>query len=98
MQALGDRIEVASTTRRYVEFLRQSDMRVLFQSVYMVALTHAIQDIEPDDNRKWAEALRKTLEDNNIKIDKDLKTNAYKHAQKLLKYPLKREPERDAID
>ena len=46
-------------TRRYVEFLRQSDMRVLFQSVYMVALTHAIQDIEPDDNRKWAEALRK---------------------------------------
>ena len=85
-------------TRQDVELLRKSNMRMLFQSVYMVALTHALQNIERDDNRKWAESLKKTLVANNITVDDELKMNAYKHAQKLLKYPLKRDSEGNAID
>ena len=84
-------------TRRYVEFLRKSKLYRLFPSVYMVALTHAMQNIESEDNRKWAESLKKTLDDNNIKID-DLNDNAYKYSQQLLKYPLKRDPDGDTID
>ena len=94
------KIYMHEETRCYVEFLRKSNrsnLRMLYQSVYMVALTHAMQHIADDADRKWAEALKKTLDANNIKID-DLKDNAYKYAQQLLKYPLKRDLERDAND
>ena len=82
------KISMQDETRRQVEALRKTNRGMLYQSVYMAALTRAMQDIEPDDDRKWAESLKKTLDGHSIKIDDDLKVNAYKHAQKLLKYPL----------
>ena len=82
----GDLIKISMNdgTRRSVESLRKTNQRLLYPSVYMVALTHAIQNVTQDRTRKWEEALRKTLEKNGIRIDDedDLKSRAYAHAQK----------------
>lgn len=89
----GDHIEISmhEETRRGVESLRKANPHVLYPSIYMAALTHAIQNVTPTRNRKWADALRKTLEKNGMQVDDEdeLKNNAYAHAQRLLKYPIK---------
>ena len=77
-------------TYRGVASLRKTDRRALYPSVYLAALTHAIQNVTPDRDRGWEVALRKTLEKGDIRIDdeEDLRRNAYAYAQKLLKYPV----------
>lgn len=89
----GDYIQICmnAKTCRDVEALRKTNRGLLYSSVYMAALTHAIQNVTADRTRKWEEALRKTLEKNNMWIDDedDLKSKAYMHAQKLLKYPVR---------
>ena len=88
-----DYIEISmnKATRQNIENLRRYDPNVLYPSIYMMALTHAIQNVTPDRTRKWEESLRKTLEKNNIRIDEeDLKSRAYVYAQKLLQYPVTR--------
>ena len=81
------KIYMNKETRARIETLRGTSQGRLFPSVYMTVLTYAIQNIDDNAGRKWAESLKKTLEDNKIKTD-DLIHDAYKHAQRLLKYPL----------
>lgn len=87
-----DRIKIFmhGETYRGVAFLRKTNRSALYPSVYLAALTHAIQNITSDRDRGWEVALRKTLEKSNIRIDDkdDLRRNAYVYAQKLLKYPV----------
>lgn len=89
----GDYIEIFMHEKTYhdVASLRKTKPRLLYPSVYLAALTHAIQNVTQERSRKWEEALRKTLEKNGMQIDDDevLKNRAYEYAQKLLKYPMK---------
>ena len=88
-----DHIEISmhDETRRGVESMRKTSRHLLYPSVYMTALTHAIQNVTTDGTRKWEEALRKTLVNIDICVDneEDLQCNAYIYAQKLLKYPVR---------
>ena len=77
-------------TRSKVESLRKSNMGILYPSIYMSAVTHAIHALEHHKGRKWAEALTKTLEEAGIGTGDDMKEEPYMHAQKLLKNPLGR--------
>ena len=83
------KIYMNDETRRKVEILRKSKKSRLYPSVYMAVLTYAMQNIEDNEDKKWAEALKKTLDENKIKIDDQLKENAYMHTQRLMEYPLK---------
>lgn len=85
------KISMNEKTRRSVEALRKAKRHLLYPSIYMTALTHAIQNVTPDRTRKWEEALRNTLKKNGISIDdeEDLKSKAYVYAQKLLKHPVR---------
>ncbi|MDE0090074.1 MAG: hypothetical protein OXP12_01790 [Thaumarchaeota archaeon] len=89
----GDYIEISmhEKTRRDVESLRKTNLRVLYQSVYMAALTHAIQNVAQVRGRKWEVALRRTLEKIDVAVDneEDLRDNAYRYAQILLQFPVK---------
>lgn len=89
----GDYIEISmhEKTRRDVESMRKTNLRVLYQSVYMAALTRAIQNAAQVRGRKWEVALRKTLQKNGVPVDdeEDLQDNAYTYAQILLKFPVK---------
>ncbi len=89
----GDYIQIYmnAKTCRGVDALRKTNRGLLYPSVYMTVLTHAIQNVTADRTRKWEEALRKTLEKNNMWIDdeNDRKSEAYVHAQKLLKHPVR---------
>ena len=75
--------------RKNVEMVRKSQSSKLYPSLYLAVITYAIQNIEENSNRKWAEALTNTLSTHKIKLNDRLKEDAYKHAQLLLKYPLK---------
>ena len=80
-------IQMHEKTRRSVEKLRSADKDILFPALYMSALTHAIQNMEENKDRKWAEALAKALKPH--KPDKDdLKEKPYKYAQLVLNNPL----------
>lgn len=70
--------------------IRNSSPGILYPSIYMIAIEHAILDLEENSDRKWAHALRETLEKHNLKIDDNLKDNALEYAQKILKQPLNR--------
>lgn len=87
-----DRINISMHEETYqcVTYLRKTDLRALYPSVYLAALTHAIQNIEKDRDRRWEEALKKTLKKGGIQTDdeENLRRNAYVYAQKLLKYPV----------
>lgn len=87
-----DRIEIRmhEDTYRSVSSLRKTDRRALYPSVYLAALTHAIQNVSSDSDRGWEGALKKTLEKEGVQIDdeENLRRNAYAYAQKLLKYPV----------
>lgn len=76
-------------TRRKVDILRKSNKNRLYPSVYTAVLTYAMQNIKDNEDKKWAEALKKTLDENKIKIDDQLKENAYMYTQRLMEYPLK---------
>ena len=93
MNVGGDHIEIYmhEETRRGVESMRKTSKHLLYPSVYMTVLTHAIQNITTDGDRKWEESLRKTLKNIDVPIDneEDLQRNAYMYAQKLLKYPVR---------
>ena len=82
-------IYLNTTTMQKIEMLRKSNPNVLFPSLYMSALTHAIQNIEEGRERKWEEALKKTLTGQQIKINQeDLQSKAYEYAQTLLENPI----------
>ena len=83
-------IKMHRETRSKVESLRRSNVNALFPSIYMAALTHAIQTLRENEDRKWAEALTKTLKDHGIEIGEQMEENSYRYAQQLLKYPLNR--------
>ncbi len=82
------KIYMHKDTRNRINALRSSNDRMLFSSIYMVALTYAIQNITEDGTKTWEEGLRKTLMASEKKINDELKKEAYKHAQKILKYPV----------
>ena len=85
----GDYIKIFmnTDTLREAKNVRHSNDKALFPSLYTVTLIQAIQTIEEYDTKEWAKALRKTLEGYGIKINDELKKDAYMHVQKLLKYP-----------
>lgn len=70
--------------------IRKNSPGILYPSIYMIAIEHAILDMEENSDRKWARALRETLEKHNIEIDNNLKNNALEHAQTILRQPLNR--------
>ncbi len=68
-----------------VRRLRQSAGPVLYASLYLTAIEHAIRTLtDNDEDHLWIQALRKTLHNHNIQIDDDLKENANRHAQNIL--------------
>ena len=83
-------IKMHNDTRREVERLRSGKMRILYPSIYMSAITHAIHALADHSHRKWAMALAKTLKESGMGTGDDLKEEPYIHAQKLLKNPLTR--------
>ena len=91
-------IKMHKDTRQKVERLRKGNLNVLYPSIYMSALTHAIQSLEANPGRKWVEALTKTLKDNGIEIDERLTENPYRYAQQLLQNPLNRILEQELDD
>lgn len=85
-----DRINIRlnPTTKLKVERVRSTNNRILFPALYMTALTHAIANLENNDNKKWSKSLSTTLE--KCKVDKrDMKEQPYKCAQLLLENPLR---------
>ena len=87
------KISANDATRRKIERVRSSG-RKLFPSLYMVVMMHAMQNIAEHSERKWADALYKTLEAMHAKQKKkfnkeDVRDNAYEHAQMLLGNPMK---------
>ena len=83
-------IKLHKDTRREVERLRNSKRGILYPSIYMSAVTHAIHALDDNSHRKWAVALARTLRESGIGTGVDLKEEPYIHAQRLLKNPLVR--------
>ncbi len=86
----GDYIEIHmhDDTRKDVMNLRKTHRWALFPSLYMSALTHALQSIKAEPTLEWETGLKKTLDSKGIKIDDELKENAYKYSQDIFQYPL----------
>ena len=76
-------------TREKVESVRKTAIGQLYPSLYMSALTHAIRNIEGNKDRKWAEALAKSLGQYGP-ASGDLNEKPYVYAQMLLQNPLER--------
>ena len=83
-------IKMHNDTLNEVNRLRNSKMGILYPSIYMSAVTHAIHALDDNSHRKWAVALAKTLKESGMGTGDDLKEEPYRHAQKLLKNPLSR--------
>ena len=66
-----------------------TNQNILYPTLYMSALTHAIMNVDEYKHKKWSQVLSKTLDKRNIDQD-DLKDAPYKIAQKLLDNPLNR--------
>lgn len=90
-------IRMHPDTRKGVETLRSANDRVLFPALYVPAITYALQNLEEYSGRKWAEALEKTLQKHEIKVD-ELREKAYWYAQMLLSDPLNYILERNMDD
>ena len=86
----NDRINIRLNpkTKLKVERVRSIDRKILFPALYMSALTHAIANLENNDNKKWSKSLLATLEKYNVD-KRDLKEQPYKCAQLLLENPLR---------
>ena len=91
-------IKMHPDTRTQVGLLRNSDPKIMFPTLYMAAVTHALQHMQENSHRKWAQALKKTLDDRKMEMDEDLPTKAYRYAQQLLQSPLRHILERKMTD
>ena len=82
----GEHIQIVMhpITRDAVKHLHRRSKEVLYASLYVTAIEHAIRDLSDDNETLWAQALRKTLGKQGIEINDDLKDNANKHAQAIL--------------
>lgn len=91
-------IEMHPDTNTQVQRLRNSNPKMLFPTLYVAAVTHALQRLQDNPNRKWAEALTKTLNDRKIEVGEDLQEMAYQYAQQLLQNPLNYILEKEEVD
>lgn len=82
-------IQMNTDTYGMVKNMREMDRNILYPTLYLSALTHAIMNVDGATDRKWSQALQKTLDKHNINRD-ELKDAPYLSAQKLLGNPLKR--------
>lgn len=80
-------IRMNADTHRKVDNIRKTNKNILYPTLYMSALTHAIMHVDEATDRKWAQVLDKTLDKRNINKD-DIKDAPYLIAQKLLINPL----------
>ncbi len=84
-------IQMHPKTQNSIRNIHNQSVELLYPSIYLTAIEQAIRDMENYKDRKWAQALHKTLEKHNIEIDYDkLKEEANKHAQTILNKPLDR--------
>ena len=91
-------IYVSMKDKKKIEALRMQgitsvQMAALFPSIYLHAVVEALQHLsEPDHAEKqWTHSIRRALERANIQVDDDeLKSNALKYAQALMKQPVGR--------
>ena len=82
-------IQMNAETHRRVKNMREADRDILYPTLYTSALTHAIVNVAEATDRKWSQALAKTLDKHNIGQD-ERKDAPYLAAQKLLGNPLNR--------
>ena len=80
-------IELGPKTYVDVAQMRESLRELLYPSIYQAAIEYAIRKMGDDPDRKWAKALRKTLDDNKIN-DKEIVENPNHCAQIILDSPL----------
>lgn len=84
-------IVVHPNTQKSLEIIHDKARDLLYPSVYLTAIEHALRAMEDSSGRKWVQGLEKTLERNNIRIDfENLRSESLKHAQTILNNPLER--------
>ncbi len=85
----GDKIQIRmhKTTFNRVRARRNARDHVLFPSLYMSAITHAIQELGDNLDRKWAQALTDSLKKRGY--EPPYKESPYVIAQNLLENPLR---------
>ena len=80
-------IELGPRTYANVAQMRERLRELLYPSIYQAAIEYAIRKMDDESARKWAKALRKTLDDNKI-TDKEIAENPNYCAQIILDNPL----------
>ena len=84
-------IEMHPNTQNSIRNIHNKSVELLYPSIYLAAIEQAIRDMEECKDRKWAQALHKTLVKHNIEINYEkLQEEANKHAQTILNKPLDR--------
>ncbi|MDA8040953.1 MAG: hypothetical protein MPJ22_00830 [Pirellulales bacterium] len=81
-------IKMNSSTAREISEIRNLANDVLYPSLYFAAIEHAIVNMQDNQNSKWAQALKKTLEKHKIKVDENLQKRSNEYAQKIMGLPL----------
>lgn len=86
------RIIINPKTHREVMMIRERDRAVLFPSLYLSTVMHAIFGLDEAGDWKWKEAVKKALELNDVNTNdsEDLKQNSLKYAQEILEMPLRK--------
>ena len=98
---LGDNritIYVSKRDKEKIETLRMqgissTEMAALFPAIYLHAVVEALQSLAVSDHadKQWTHSIRRALERASIKVDDDeLKSNALKYAQILMRQPVGR--------
>ena len=98
---LGDNritIYVPKKDKEKIETLRRqgissTEMAALFPAIYLHAIIEALQNLAVSDHadKQWTHSIRRALERASINVDDDeLKSNALKYAQKLMRQPVGR--------
>ena len=88
------KIHMAPECKQQAEAMRQHgrlslEVATLFPGVYLHAITEALRNLEGHQEYHWAQAIQRALDHHNIsQDDEELKSNALKHAQKLMEKPL----------
>ena len=82
-------IELGPRTYTNVARIRARLRELLYPSIYQAAIEHAMRKMGEEPDRKWAKALRKTLEDYKLGED-DVSNNPNHCAQVILDDPLGR--------
>lgn len=90
------KVYVSPNNKNRIEAIRDRDknktgaeMATLFPSIYLCAVTEALQNLSDHPEARWVDTMRRSLETHNITVDdEELKNSALSYAQTLMERPL----------